>query len=300
MLCLYPYGALCLQCSFTNNTSKTSGGAVTAGNTKPTSIVNITACKFDRNQAAGTGGALILQGVAYIQSTVFDNNTAQSSSGAVDAQNAALTISSTVFHSNTATTNGGAVYTEQPLIVRDTVYIANRAQAGNGGANLSTGYGGAISAQPGSSLIVANSLLSNNSARFASGAFFTFALKNEFVIADTVLFTNNTAACCYVQGGIISSSGTCMDVTGGSGDGADECCLANYYSDGEHGQLCTTELTCAGIVGASSSTVAVATGLWRATITSSKTYSCWNADACIGGVAASSTDGYCAVGYKGP
>jgi predicted outer membrane repeat protein len=149
-------------------------------------------------------------------------------------------------------------------------------------------------------LIVANSLLSDNSASFAGGAIFTFALKNKFVIADTVVFTNNTAACCYLQGGIISSSGTCMDVTGGSGDGADECCLANYYSDGEHCQLCTAELTCAGTVGANSSTVAVANGLWRATITASKTYSCWNADACIGGVAASSTDGYCAIGCKGP
>jgi predicted outer membrane repeat protein len=139
MLCLYPYATLCLQCSFTNNTSKTSGGAVTAGNSKPTSTVNITACKFDRNQAAGTGGALFLQGAAYIQSTVFNNNTAQSSSGAIDAQNAALTVSSTLFHSNTATTNGGAMYTEQPLTVRDTVYIANRAQAGNGGAVYHSG-----------------------------------------------------------------------------------------------------------------------------------------------------------------
>jgi predicted outer membrane repeat protein len=298
---------------FLNNTSNTAGGAVTAGNYDTTSLVNITACTFSNNQVSGTGGALYLIGAAYIQNSIIRNNIAEGSGGAIDAANATLTISGTVFSSNIAYDSGGAFYITNQLAASNTSFTANRAQIGgavihfssakfnncNFTENLSLEYAGAISSQPGSSLVIANSLLSNNTAKYAGGAIFIDAPNNKFVIADTVHFSSNTAACCYANNGGISSSTSCINVDGNR-VGANECCLAKYYSDGEHCQLCTKELTCAGIIGANTSTVVLPSGVWRASTTSLKTYSCWNSNACLGGVAAKSTDDYCATGYKGP
>jgi predicted outer membrane repeat protein len=311
---------------FTNNTSNASGGAVTAGSPDDSipSIVNITACIFSGNQASSTGGALRLFDDAYIQNTTLSNNTAESSGGAIDASSASLTISDTIFTSNVAIANGGAIYTSEPLVANHIVFTGNTAE-GNGGAvyhfssanfsncsfteNSSQAYGGAISAQPNSSLIVSNSVLSGNYAKYVGGAIFAYAPSNGLAVADvadTVVFSNNTAACCYVHNKVVTdvytTSTSCVNFAGGIGDGSEECCPANYYSDGEHCQLCTTELTCAGTVGADTSTVAIANGLWRASTASLLTYSCWNADACVGGVVATSTstDDYCAAGYKGP
>jgi predicted outer membrane repeat protein len=288
--------SLLLHCSiFTNNTSNTLGGAVNAGNRdEPSSLVNITVSSFSNNQASDNGGALYLSGSAYLQDTILSNNRAQGSGGAVDASQATLTVSGTVFSSNNAIANGGAINSSQrALIVSDTLYTANTAE-GSGGAvyhfgsadfnkcifteNLSLGYGGAICAQRGSSLLVADSSLSNNSASFAGGAIFTFAPRNEFVVANTVVFNYNTASCCYANNEGISVNTSCTNVDGSSGTGANECCLAKYYSDGEHCQLCTAELACDSIVGANTSTVVLPRKLWRARTTSLKTYSCWNSD----------------------
>jgi predicted outer membrane repeat protein len=308
-----------LQCVILNNTCESSlGGAITAGsNDDTTAIVNITGCTISNNQAPiNSGGALLLLGAVYIQNTVFSNNTAYRSGGAIDAELASLTVTGTVFDSNTAIANGGAIFIDtKPLIVSNTVFTANSA-GGNGGAvrlfgsanfsnstfteNVSFQYGGAISAQTGSSLVIANSLLSGNNATFAGGAIFTFAPQNEFVIAETVHFSNNTASCCYAQNGGINTNAPCTSVDGNSGTGTNECCLAKYYSDGEHCQLCTKELTCDNIIGATTSTVVLPKKLWRASTPSLKTYSCWNADACVGGAAIRNTDDYCAAGYKGP
>jgi hypothetical protein len=154
-------------------------------------------------------------------------------------------------------------------------------------------------------LIVSNSVLSGNYAKYVGGAIFAYAPSNGLTVADvagTVVFSNNTAACCYVFNKITGTTASCEDVAGGIADGSEECCPADYYNDGENCQLCTAELTCAGTVGATTSTVAIANGLWRASTASLQTYSCWNADACVGGVVATSTstDDYCADGYKGP
>jgi predicted outer membrane repeat protein len=166
--------------------------------------------------------------------------------------------------------------------------------------NRSLGYGGAISAQQESSLAIANSSLVNNSASFAGGAIFTYAPRNTSVIADTVVDDSNTASCCYANNGGISINASCTSVDGTAGTDASECCLAKYYSDGDHCQLCTAELTCDNIIGANTSTVKIPKKLWRASTLSTKTYNCWNADACVGGADVRSTDDYCAEGYKGP
>jgi predicted outer membrane repeat protein len=311
---LLPYNS---QCVFLNNTSSSQGGAVTAGSSSDNaSIVNMTACTFSNNRATDSGGALYLSGTAYIHKTVFSNNAAQGSGGAIDASQAALTVSSTVFQSNIASASGGAVYTEKPLIASDTAFTSNSAQSGNGGAvyhfssanfdkcsfteNQAGQYGGAINAQSGSSLVMTRSLLNDNTASYVGGAIFTNAPDNEILIADTVVFSNNTASCCYANNKVISNGTSCVNVAGGIGDGSEECCAKQFYSDGEHCQSCTNELTCAGIVGANTSTVVLPTKLWRASTLSTKTYSCWNADACVGGAAVRSVDDYCAAGYKGP
>jgi hypothetical protein len=128
---------------------------------------------------------------------------------------------------------------------------------------------------------------------------FTLSASRAVSVSDTVLFSNNTAACCYVSNGL-SISAACVDVDGNTGT-AGECCTAGSYSDGQHCKLCSDELACEGTVGANTSTLQLASGLWRASDRTLTVYNCLNSDACSGGVGlTTSTDSYCATGYKGP
>jgi predicted outer membrane repeat protein len=213
--------------------------------------------------------------------------------------------------------------------VYNSVFTANSATVGAGGALVSNSncsisnctfthntcnqYGGAILSGQDASLTISKSTLANNTALYAGGALFTLSTSTTTqtlqIVGNTVLFSNNTASCCYANNGLNSSAvqytiagtstTTCLDVDGNTGI-TNECCLEGYYSNGEKCQLCTDELTCSNTIGATTSTLSLAAGLWRTSTVTLTVYDCLNSDACSGGIALSSIDDYCATGYKGP
>jgi predicted outer membrane repeat protein len=231
--------------------------------------------------------------------------------------NAQLTIHDSVFSDNTADKTGGAIQTSRPLVVTGTTFERNKVIKGAGGAvitydtasisnctfnqNSCLAYGGAICGQENSNISIDNNCIFNsNTAGFSGGAIFTYSELRALDISNTTSFLDSRASCCYVDSGLkLTTSTSCIDIDGASGD-VIECCSKGYYSNGEHCKLCTDELQCDGVVGANISTLQVASGLWRTSCVTLKTYQCFNSDACSGGVAVTSTDGYCATGYKGP
>jgi predicted outer membrane repeat protein len=275
--------------------------------------------------AAGDGGAMITDcKQCTITNTVYSYNTAQGSGGAIRVDSGNITISNSVLTYNSAYgeqfASGGAVMIAAQGCngtFSNTTISHNTATGGSGGAIYTisdtyiTGcifeyntaaYGAAIRYGASGTMIVDNSVYRHNIATTTGGAILSSTDAIAAVLSDTVSFSNNTAFCCYAKASsthTTTANSTCVDVAYQE-SAISECCAANAYSDGEHCQLCTTELSCAGIVGANTSTVVLPSGVWRASTASSKTYTCWNSDACIGGVAFKTTDDYCATGYKGP
>jgi predicted outer membrane repeat protein len=261
------------QCAITNttyrdNTAKGSGGAirVDAGNFTISDSLVTTNSAFGGN--FGLGGAILISPGC---NSTFDN---------------------TIFRHNSATEgSGGAVSTNGDSQINDCNFDNNSAASG-----------GALRYGPTGTVTVENTIFSNNEATFTAGAIHSDFKAQAATLSDTVLFSNNTAFCCYAKSSgshTTTITSTCVDIAYQE-TAISECCAANAYSDGINCRLCTAELTCAGIVGANTSTVVLPKGVWRASTTSFTTYSCWNADACVGGVARTSTDDYCAAGYKGP
>jgi predicted outer membrane repeat protein len=274
--------------------------------------------------AGGDGGAMLVDSQqTTITDTVYSQNTAQGSGGAIRVNAGNITISNSLLTENHADGSkfgaGGAVFLLEGCnsTFINTTLSHNSAAGGAGGAintrsdtyiigctfdNNTATFGGAIRYSTTGTVALDQTIFTNNIATTAGGAMQSSMHAKAAVLSDTVVFSKNTAFCCYAKTSAVHSTtanSTCVDIAY-QDTPISECCVKNFYSDGEHCQLCTKKLTCTGIVGANSSTVAVANGLWRASITSSKTYSCWNSDACTGGVAAASTDDYCAKGYKGP
>jgi predicted outer membrane repeat protein len=258
-----------------------------------------------------------------ITDTLYSNNTAQSTAGAILVDSGNITISNSVLTYNSAYGKqfglGGAIALAQGCngTFMHTTISHNTATGGSGGAintnsdayitgcrfetNTAT-FGGAIRYGPTGILTVDNTVFSDSVASTTGGANQSSTNAVAAVLSDTVVFSNNTAFCCYAKAlstHTTTANSTCVDIAYQE-NAISECCAANTYSDGNHCQLCTTELICAGIVGANTSTVVLPNGVWRASTTSLKTYTCWNSDACIGGVAVRSTNDYCATGYIGP
>jgi hypothetical protein len=163
-------------------------------------------------------------------------------------------------------------------------------------------YGGALRYGPTVVVTVDDTVFTCNTGTYAGGALRGRFEAQAAVLSGTVVFSNNTAFCCYAKASpahTTTAHSSCVDIAYAE-KAVSECCASNTYSDGTNSQSCTAELTCAGVIGADTSAVKLPEGSWRASITSTITYKCWNSDACIGGAATMSTDDHCAVGYKGP
>jgi predicted outer membrane repeat protein len=258
-----------------------------------------------------------------IVNSVYSNNTAQGSGGAIRVDTGNFTISNSALSTNSALGGqyalGGAVYVVEECnsTFISTIFSHNAAIGGSGGAlntksdtyitgckfeNNTAAYGGAIRYGLTGIVTVNITQYIKNVATTAGGAMHCSFAATPAKLSDTVRFYSNTAFCCYAKTSAVhttTANSTCVDIAYRETP-ISECCPVGVYSDGTNCQLCTKELTCAGIVGANTSTVILPEGTWRASTTSTRTYSCWNSDACTGGVAAASTDDYCTKGYKGP
>lgn len=209
------------DCTFSDNQSSTSGGAIYNGLAAPLKIINTT---FTNNIAAnGQGGAishavgnLIIekstftgnkstQGIAgavflgnssfvfKIENNSFKDNEAQKEGGAMYITTSAPLISNNRFYGNKAVLSGGAIYTagtttttlSTPTIVGNIFY--------NNQATGTTGLGGAIFVGVNSTPLLVNSTFYANKAADKGGA---IALGNPSFIAKVYnnLIYGNTAA----------------------------------------------------------------------------------------------------------
>jgi predicted outer membrane repeat protein len=248
----------------------------------------------------------------YCASNTFISNTAQSRGGAIFSDSAAgnLHLYNSTFNDNICVGNGGAIFITATSGIQGCQFRNNTAGV-NGGA-VYTDFG-----------VVANMsdcVFDHNSAEQAGAAWFGFGLNQSLHYFNTS-FHNSVAACCYADGygnSLQSSTEaqadplTCSDTD--SGQGGDNCCSGNQYSDGAqclpclHGGDCST-------VGSSLISQRLQPGYWRAAVDTNDVRECWYAAACGGdvnksgsssdsrGLSADTTelkDLYCAAGYTGP
>jgi hypothetical protein len=150
------------------------------------------------------------------------------------------------------------------------------------------------------SITINSTLFDGNQAGTAGGSVFTLSTAVPAVITGSS-FSNSSASCCYANAAAQLSASSCVDVDSSSSIGrGSECCSADYYIDAGRCVQCTYELACAA-VGTNTATLQLAAGLWRPRLDSTIVFECYNADACAGGVAlTSSTQDYCTAGYTGP
>jgi hypothetical protein len=228
--------------------------------------VNVTRCDISSNTALGTASAITISGTATlrISGSTVRNNTAEAGAGVYMSPNGRLYMDNCVVDSNHAKDGAG------------------------------------IRAAVNTTVVINNSVISNNvAAQSGGGLFQSSSTAFGAVITDTV-FSNNSATCCYAAGyGITSSTTgtTCSDTD--SGDDRN-CCIVGEYASGKQCVACTGEFKCDRL-GISTATLPLSSRYWRESTAAATARLCWNADACVGGVASSgSTDEYCAAGYKGP
>jgi predicted outer membrane repeat protein len=247
---------------------------------------------FNENVAKGSGGSLrVDSGNFIIMNSFFTNNRASQQGGAIAVQVGTVAIAKTVFSSNSIGKGlGGAISTADNMMITNCTFDSNTAA-----------YGGALRYWRAAVVSISNTVFTNNQASLAAGAIHSDITAPAAVMSNNS-FSGNTAYCCYAKlytDHTRVSDSTCTDVDYRE-NVLSECCAAGTFSDSKNCQLCNSELTCDDVVGANISTLQVASGLWRTSSVTLKTYQCFNAGACSGGVAVTSTDGYCATGYKGP
>jgi hypothetical protein len=169
---------------------------------------------------------------------------------------------------------GGAVIINEKCnsTFLDSTFSHNSATGGAGGAvnirsdtyidgcdfeNNTAATGGAIRYGPTGTVTVGKTVFSSNAATTAGGAMQSSFEATPAKLSATVVFSGNTAFCCYAKASITrttTANSTCVDIAYRETP-ISECCPVDAYSDGEHCQQCTSELTCAGTVGANTSTV---------------------------------------------
>ncbi len=98
------------SCTFTNNASGTSGGAICLND--PGFVATITGCTFIGNTAAGDGGAVYAraQNASALSGCTFQQNSASWGGAILTIDNSSLGVSDCVFQQNTCTNEGGAIF----------------------------------------------------------------------------------------------------------------------------------------------------------------------------------------------
>ncbi|MBR0271401.1 MAG: Ig-like domain repeat protein, partial [Methanobrevibacter sp.] len=161
------------DCNFINN--KNRYGVVYIN-----SLVDISGCTFDSNT--------VYEGVIYIHNNyvnidkcIFNNNTAETSGGAISAGYRYINISNSIFTNNHAENNGGAIYSRSS---RDHTY-SNLTFINNSAVN-----GGAVYITGSYLTIFENISFVNNSADNGGSVWTSKSGENKFSNSN---FTNNTA-----------------------------------------------------------------------------------------------------------
>ena len=249
-----------IRSSISNNTAKTNGGGIYQSRNVDGSILTIANASISGNKANNTntgtaqGGGGIYAGVRTLTITdsTVSNNTAKSNGGGIlfeidsdDARNAmSLTVEGCMLNGNTSGANGGGIYTKaktvavrsytegtgesavvtpsvisnctatkngggiyqdrdidgSSLVISDTV-ISNNAAKGTGGNELG---GGGVYANVRNMTLTASEVSGNTAAKHGGGIYKNSAGTDRYLILDHSKVNNNTAG--NQGGGIYNSS----------------------------------------------------------------------------------------------
>jgi predicted outer membrane repeat protein len=211
--------------SFTNNTSKTSGGALwvqlgeegtmtvdrstfTSNETEmgdggafnqetddSGTFVRITNSSFLSNYASSDGGALDLSDRAVLTNNVFrDNETGTGDAGAVELNNSnedsslmyLFTVTGNTFRDNYADDDGGAIDADAALLLTNNTFDGNTSEDDDGGAVYLTNSESAIETWH---MVSGNRFTNNSTLDEDGGALYA----NSDVIVSSNVFANNYA-----------------------------------------------------------------------------------------------------------
>ncbi|PWB77182.1 MAG: hypothetical protein C3F07_02520, partial [Anaerolineales bacterium] len=183
---------------FSNNTAGAGGGAIYNNN----GIMTITDSTFSENYVDGDGAAIYNQGTMTVTGSIFLNNHAVGGGGVYNKGD--LTITESSFSNNTASSYGGGMWNDSGnVILTDSSFTGNYANGGGAGIE---NFGA------GNSLVITNSVFSNNSVSsdYGSGGGIehsggTIDEPGLLTITNSI-FVNNSAR----NGGGIYTTGTAM------------------------------------------------------------------------------------------
>jgi predicted outer membrane repeat protein len=158
-----------------------------------------------QNGRSNVGGAILINngGTLTISDSIFSNNSANLSGGAID-NSGTLTISNSTFNLNTSDarpgfprTSGGAIYSSGTLTISDSIF-SNNSSNSTGGAIYSSG-----------TLTISNSTFSQNTAQSDFGTVSGGAIYNRGILTiSNSTFSQNTAQSLgTMSGGAISTLG---------------------------------------------------------------------------------------------
>ena len=129
------------NCSFIENTSTGTNGAVGGGLAAHTSALTVSRCVFTRNEAVGwrsEGGGMysgLIEGAPAISDCVFSGNVAYYGGG-ISAVSAGTTITGTDFLHNKAIGSHAGGMSGGPCTITDCRFIGNSAAGGAGGLEI--------------------------------------------------------------------------------------------------------------------------------------------------------------------
>jgi len=179
---MYGFGrATISDTKFLDNEGHNGGAIYTTGGS-----LTIRNCLFERNKANAYafsgGGALVLgSGKLIIESSTFDNNSANGAGGALELSGGGSSIMDAVFTNNIAETNGGGIYSTGTLGMKRVTISGNQAVSGDGGGI----YAGIL-------FVFAESIISNNRAGGLGGGAF-LSSRSDSNVFKNIEISNNTA-----------------------------------------------------------------------------------------------------------
>lgn len=171
---------------FENNTAD-FGGAISSFQTFLPTLINITSCGFNGNQANIAGGAINSDNVSIeVMSSIFDGNTAGRNGGAMKISNTSYSITNSLIINNVANGDGlgGGFYVEGSVAPTDLTLI-NSTVANNQGSTTDGIYSKFSDYV---TLNLGNTILANGVRNFASdNANITINTLQGNVISDNTL-----------------------------------------------------------------------------------------------------------------
>ena len=177
-----------IDCSFRRNTAALSGAAILADATDRVTLAN---CSFDSNIAESGGSIASMDTDLRIRNCTFRSNVVSNRGGAIIGEKNVIDLQSSVFENNSASVSGGAICL---------VDVDEASLSGIQCSNNTSGNGGCLQASRSTGLVIQRSVLTNNTVT-ENGGGVDVVDQRSFIIQE-VTWTNNVAG---QRGGAVSA-----------------------------------------------------------------------------------------------